>query len=319
MAITLEQAKVGMSNKIDQTVIEMFQRKSDILNKMVFDDAISPQGGSTLAYTYQQEKTPSVAAGRAINSEYTPGEAIRESKTTNLKVFGGSYEIDRVIARTSSSRLNEVTYQTEKKVEATINLFHHMLINGDSKTTPLHFDGLNVLLKDTATEFKPTSTLDLTSMDEAKGHSLINAIDEAIAKMVRKPDMIIVNSKTKLKLQEAARRVGYLSLSEGAFGSKAAFYDGIEIYDPGQYFDGSKLTDIVPITSGASDIYLVCFGQNELVGLSPEGNKLVETHLPDFTEAKAVHKGDVEAVWGLALKNTRAAAVVRGVKVVATA
>lgn len=316
MPITLEQAKVGMSNKIDQTVIEMFQRKSEILNKMVFDDTISPQGGSTLAYTYQMELTPSLAAGRAINSEYVPGEALRTDKTTKLKIFGGSYEIDRVIARTSSARLNEVTYQTEKKVEATINLFHYMLINGNSETNALQFDGLDKLLADTTTEFDGAS-LDLTTMDEDKGHALISKIDEARAKMIRKPDMIIVNSKTKLKLQEAARRVGYLSLNEGAFGNQAAFYDGIEIYDPGQYWNGSKLVDIVPVTTGASDIYLVCFGQNELVGLSPEGNKLVETHLPDFTLAQAVHKGDVEAVWGLALKNTRAAAVIRDVKVTA--
>mgnify|MGYP003391526541 CR=1 FL=1 len=66
MPITLQQAKVNLSNPIDQNVIELFQRKSDILNKMVFDNTISPQGGSTLAYTYQQELTPSVAAGRAM-------------------------------------------------------------------------------------------------------------------------------------------------------------------------------------------------------------------------------------------------------------
>ena len=316
MPITLQQAKVAMSNPIDQNVIELFQRKSDILNKMVFDNTISPQGGSTLAYTYQQELTPSVAAGRAINSEYTPGEAIRTTKTTNLKVFGGSYEIDRVIANTSAKQLDEVAYQSEKKVEATINFFHYQLINGNSSTNALHFDGLSKLLDGTDNEVDG-SKINLTSVTADTGNALINALDEAIAKCVRKPDMIITSSKGKLKLQEAARRVGYLTASEDAFGKKVNFYDGIEIYDPGQYYDGSKLVEIVPVASGKTSFYLVCFGQNELVGLSPNGSKLVETHLPDFTEAKAVHKGDVEAVWGIALKNTKAAAVVRDVVVAA--
>ena len=315
MPITLQQAKVAMSNPIDQNVIELFQRKSDILNKMVFDNTISPQGGSTLAYTYQQELTPSVAAGRAINSEYTPGEALRTTKTTNLKIFGGSYEIDRVIANTSAKQLDEVAYQSEKKVEATINFFHYLLINGDSKTAT-HFDGLSKVLTDTDNEVDG-SKVNLTSVTADTGNALISALDEAISKCVRKPDMIITSSKGKLKLQEAARRVGYLTLSEDAFGKKANFYDGIEIYDPGQYYDGSKLVEIVPTTGGKTSFYLVCFGQNELVGLSPNGSKLVETHLPDFTEAKAVHKGDVEAVWGIALKNTKAAAVVRDVVVAA--
>lgn len=315
MPITLQQAKVNLSNPIDQNVIELFQRKSDILNKMVFDNTISPQGGSTLAYTYQQELTPSVAAGRAINSEYTPGEAIRTTKTTNLKVFGGSYEIDRVIANTSAKQLDEVAYQSEKKVEATINFFHYQLINGDTSKNALHFDGLAKLLAGTDNEI--ASSVNVATMNATSANALINVIDEAIAKCVRKPDMIITSSKGKLKLQEAARTVGYLTHSEDAFGRKAAYYDGIEIFDAGQYYDGSKLVEIVPVASGKTSFYLVCFGQNELVGLSPNGSKLVETHLPDFTEAKAVHKGDVEAVWGIALKNTKAAAVVRDVVVAA--
>lgn len=315
MPITLQQAKVNLSNPIDQNVIELFQRKSDILNKMVFDNTISPQGGSTLSYTYQQELTPSVAAGRAINSEYTPGEAIRTTKTTNLKVFGGSYEIDRVIANTSAKQLDEVAYQSEKKVEATINFFHYQLINGDTSKNALHFDGLAKLLAGTDNEI--ASSVNVATMNATSANALINVIDEAIAKCVRKPDMIITSSKGKLKLQEAARTVGYLTHSEDAFGRKAAYYDGIEIFDAGQYYDGSKLVEIVPVASGKTSFYLVCFGQNELVGLSPNGSKLVETHLPDFTEAKAVHKGDVEAVWGIALKNTKAAAVVRDVVVAA--
>mgnify|MGYP006988633497 CR=1 FL=1 len=55
MAITLAQAKVGMADKVDQNVVDTFRRSSLLLDKMIFDNAISPgTGGSTLTYGYIQ-------------------------------------------------------------------------------------------------------------------------------------------------------------------------------------------------------------------------------------------------------------------------
>ena len=65
MAITLEEAKVGMADHVDQTVIDTFRRSSLLLDRLTFDNAISPgTGGSTLTYGYVQIKTPSTAAVR---------------------------------------------------------------------------------------------------------------------------------------------------------------------------------------------------------------------------------------------------------------
>lgn len=53
MPITLEEAKVGMADKVVQTVIDTFQRSSLLLDRLTFDNAISPgTGGSTLTYGY---------------------------------------------------------------------------------------------------------------------------------------------------------------------------------------------------------------------------------------------------------------------------
>lgn len=102
MAITLAEAKVGMADHVDQQVIDMFRRSSLLLDRMTFDNAISPgTGGSTLAYGYVQLKTPSTASVRTINTEYTAGEAKREKKTTNAIIMGGSFEVDRVLQNTS--------------------------------------------------------------------------------------------------------------------------------------------------------------------------------------------------------------------------
>ena len=104
MAVTLEQAKVGMADQIDQQVIDQFRRGSILLDKLTFDNSVSPgTGGSTLVYGYTQLKTPSTADFREINAEYTGNEAERETKSVQLKIFGGKFAIDRVIARTSGA------------------------------------------------------------------------------------------------------------------------------------------------------------------------------------------------------------------------
>ena len=45
MAITLEQAKVGMADKVDQMVIDEFRRGSMLLDRMIFDNSVPGTGG----------------------------------------------------------------------------------------------------------------------------------------------------------------------------------------------------------------------------------------------------------------------------------
>ena len=104
MAITLQEAKVGMADKVAENIVDMFRRSSFLLDHMVFDNAISPgAGGSTLNYGYIQLKSPATAAVRTVGSEYTPGEAKREKKTTGAIIMGGAFQVDRVLQNTSGA------------------------------------------------------------------------------------------------------------------------------------------------------------------------------------------------------------------------
>lgn len=58
-----------------------------------------------MTYGYLQLQTPSTAAGRAINSEYTTNEAKRIKKSVDLKIFGGASEVDRVVQEATTNRL----------------------------------------------------------------------------------------------------------------------------------------------------------------------------------------------------------------------
>ena len=96
--LKLADLTVGQDDKVFEKVIDTFIRESEILELLPFDNAVAPSGkGSTLVYGYVQTKVPSQAAFRAIGSEYAPSEATLKDMAVKLKIFGGSFQIDRVI------------------------------------------------------------------------------------------------------------------------------------------------------------------------------------------------------------------------------
>lgn len=319
MAITLEQAKAGMADKVDQQVVDMFRRSSLLLDRMTFDNAISPgTGGSTLVYGYTQLKTPSTAAVRAINTEYTPGEAIREEKTAKAVIMGGAFQVDRVIQSTSGA-IDELVFQADEKVKAVSNFFTNAVINGTNATT---FDGLKALLTGSSTEYTATSDLTTSANIDANYQHFLDELDEFISGLDGGADMLIMNRKMLGKLRGIARRAGYFSSSRDEFGRVVETYNGITLMDAGQYFNGTNSIDIVADTpassgtAGTSDIYAVKFGLDAFHGISPTGTKVVQTYMPNLMEPGAVKKGEVELVAGVALKNTLKAGRMKGIKTI---
>ena len=324
MAITLAEAKVGMADHVDQNVVDMFRRSSLLLENLTFDNAIAPgTGGSTLTYGYVQLKTPSTAAVRTINSEYTPGEAKKEKKTAEAIVMGGSFEVDRVLAKTSGA-VDELAFQCEQKIKATANHFHNLVINGTKNSSGTGFvvntfDGLKKLVSGTDTEITSAVDVSTSALMDEHYNALLDEVDAFLTTLDGKPSMLLMNSKMLTKMRAAARRAGYYSRSEDAFGQTVENYNGIPMVDAGLYYDGSATKDVVEITNGTTSIYAVCLGLDGFHGISPEGNAVINSYMPDLNAPGAVKKGEVELVAGVALKNSRKAGVLKGIKIAPTA
>ena len=323
--ITLAEAKVGMADKVDQKVVDTFRRSSLLLDKMVFDNAISPgTGGSTLTYGYIQLKTPSTAAVRQINSEYTAGEAKREEKTTKAVVMGGKFQIDRVLIGTAGA-VDELAFQTEQKVKATANYFNNLVINGNkasSGTGVLNtFDGLDKLLTGTETEITSAVDVSTEALMNSNYNALLDEVDGFLSTLDGKPSMLLMNNKMLTKMRSAARRAGYYSKTRDEFGRQVETYNDIPMYDMGKYYNGTNTVDIIPETAatsnaeGKTDIYAVTIGLDGFHGVSPTGSKVINSYMPDLTKPGAVKDGEVELVAGVALKNTNKAGVLRGIKI----
>lgn len=328
--VTLAQFKEGRSDYVDQQVIDSFRRNSLLLDQLVFDDALEAGGsGSTLTYGYMREKIPAIAGTRGINTEYTPQETTREKQSVDVKVFGGAYEIDRVIEG-ASGRNSEVARQTEAKIKATCTAFQKAVIDGDSDADATTFDGLDKALKGSNTEINTENYIDLSTSGalDTNYKKLLDLLDEFLASLNGRPSCIMANTSMITKLKAAARRAGYLTHMEDAFGRNVSAYDDIPFMDMGYYpkkTGGSyEETPIVPIetrtigsdsVTGLTDIYAPVIGLDNFHGVTVKGSKFISQYLPDFKSSGAVKKGEVELLAAIALKSTRSAAVLRNIKI----
>ncbi|NCE98407.1 major capsid protein [Emergencia sp. 1XD21-10] len=330
MAMTLKDMKEGMSNKVAQQVVDVFLRNSEILQLLNFDNCVSPQGGSTLTYTYMQKKLPSIATFRALNTEYTANEATLEQKSADLKIFGGKFSMDRVLKQ-AEGKYNNMAFQMEEKIKSAISLLHYTLINGDATTDTEEFDGLDKLLAGTTTEFNTDSVLDISDIGKLKENA--DQFYESLQVLIRttSADALLMNTSMITKIQTVARILGYKTESEEAFGKKVTTMDGVRLMDLGNHYtvnDGAAVANSVvkaglsrelggTNVDGLTDIYAVKFDVNDgFHAASLTGDSAITQYIPNFKDPGAVKDGEVEMVAATVLKNTQHAGVLRNVKIV---
>lgn len=314
MAVTLSQAKLNVTDAIQLGIIDEFAKSSFILNNIAFDDCVSPVGGgATLTYGYTRLITQPTADFRSVNSEYTPNEVQKQRYTTDLKVFGGAYEIDRIIAGMGGIA-DEVALQSAQKVKAASALFSDTIINGNSSTDANVFDGLDVAVTGSDTEFTPAEAIDLSTSAaiDANASVFVDALDEWLGTMDG-VSAILCNSKMAAKFRAVARRMGMYQMTKNDFGQGVEYYGSIPFVDLGAK-PGSN-DPIVGIEGGLTSLYAVRFGLDGFHAISMAGQPPVKIWLPDFETAGAVKKGEVEMVAGCALKSTKAAGAFRKIKV----
>ena len=314
MAITLAQAKVGMADKVDQQIVDMFRRSSLLLDQLTFDNVIAPgTGGSTLTYGYIQLKTPSTASVRTVGAEYTPGEAQREKKTTGAVIMGGSFQVDRVLQNTSGAA-DEVAFQAEQKIKATANYFHNLTINGSAEDGT--FDGLKKLLEGTANEITSQVSLTTSAELDENYNAFLDEMDSFLSALDGTPSMLLMNRAMLVKLRSIARRAGYYERTKDDFGRTVEHYAGIPMLDMGKFYNGESTEDVVKTSEdGKTAIYAVSLGLDGFHGISPMGDGVISSYMPDLNAPGAVKTGEVELVAGVALKNTLKAAVLKDIAI----
>lgn len=318
MPVTLEEARKNVQDDLQMGVIDEFRKSNWILDHITFDDAVSPTGGgATPTYSYTRLKTQPTAQFRAINSEYTPSEVTKERHSVDIKVFGGAYQIDRVIANMGGI-VSEVELQQSQKIKAAQALFNDTFINGDEAMDTNAFDGLEKALAGSSTEYNTGDTvIDLSTSQLVTDNFqyFLDMLDEFLRGLDGEPSFIAGNTKLISKLRACARRAAMYQVTKSDWGTNVESYGNIPFVDlgakPGTNDDVVK-TDA---TKGTTSLYVARLSMDGLHGVSFAGMAPVQTWLPDFTTAGAVKTGEVEMNAAIALKASKAAGVFRNIKV----
>ena len=315
MAVLLSQAKLNVQDDLQMGIIDEFAKSSFILNNIPFADVVSPTGGgATLTYAYTRQITQPTAAFRKVNAEYTTQEVEKQRYTTDLKVFGGAFEVDRIIAGMGGI-VDEVTWQASQKVKAASALFSDTIINGNTSIDVDVFDGLDVALAGSSTDIS-AGGLDLsTSANVTTNYvAFLDMLDEFLMNLDGTPSALLVNTKMAAKLRAVARRAAMYQTTKDNYGRQVEMYGSIPFVDIGAKA-GSNDPIIGINQSGSTAIYAVRFGMDAFHAISMAGQPPVKIWLPDFSTAGAVKKGEVEMVAGCALKTTKSCGVLRNIKV----
>ncbi|HFL3547422.1 TPA: major capsid protein, partial [Clostridioides difficile] len=312
MAITLEEASKNVQDDLQIGVIDEFRKSNWILDNLTFDDAVSPTGGgSTLTYSYTRLKTQPTAAFREINKEYIPHEVTKERHSVDLKVFGGSYQIDRVIANMGGI-VSEVELQQAQKIKAAQALFNDTFINGDSAVDSKAFDGLEKALAGSSTEYNlGDSSIDLSTSQAITTNymAFLDMLDEFLTGLDGTPSFIAGNTKLISKLRACARRASMYQTQLNSFGQQIESYGNIPFVDLGAKPGTNDDIVATDTTKGTTSLYVARLGLDGLHGVSMAGVSPVQTWLPDFTTSGAVKTGEVEMSAAIALKASKAAGV----------
>ena len=317
MPVTLQQARLNVTDDIQAGIIDEFAKSNFLLNNLTFDDCVSPVGGGgTLTYGYTRLVTQPVAEFRGINEEYGTHEVEKQRYTVDLKVFGGAYEVDRIIADMGGIA-DEVALQASQKVKAASALFNDTVINGDSSKDTDAFDGLDVAITGTDTEYNKGSVIDLSTSAAVTSNYMefTDKLDEFLTLLDGTPSALMGNTKMCAKLRAVARRAGMYQTTQNTWGQTVEYYGNIPFVDLGAKAGSND--PIVGIDGAAktTSLYAVRFGLDGFHAISLAGQAPIKTWLPDFSTAGAVKKGEVEMVAAVVLKATKAAAVFRDIKV----
>ena len=333
MAVTLAEASNNAQDDFDASVIDEFRKESAVLDTLTFDDAVNPAGGgATMTYGYRRLATQPTAATRALNNEYTAQEVTTTKHDVDLAVMGGSFRVDRVIARIGPAASGAVALNMAQKIKATRTKFQDEVINGDTAVDANGFDGLDKALAGSSTEFRASAVTDWSALDSTeKRLTALDDLDEFLSLLDGTPTILLGNKQLLAKVRSIVRGTGMYvrDAVEGLLGPNGRpinreSYGGVTFADPGE--KAGSNTPIIPVETrtvgtpqtNLTDLYAYRVGLDGFHGVTTVGSQLVASWMPDFSTPGAVKTGEVElGPVAVALKATKAAAVFRNIKVAA--
>lgn len=118
-----------MQSDLKKVVIDEFSGRDYLLSNVPFEPIGNPiKGGAGWNASYVVKTDESTTGFRDINGQYTDTVAKRKVENVELKIYGGSFKIDRAL-RDQGGVEDEVELQMKSLIQASINGFSYERIN----------------------------------------------------------------------------------------------------------------------------------------------------------------------------------------------
>ena len=304
--ITLAQAQTLTQDKLYSGVIDEL-RNDRLLEMMVFDNAAQVSGGSTLNYVYNKITKYSTAGFRAINGSYTDDETTTETTTVALKILGGDYKIDRVIAKHVKGIVQQEAFQLEQKIKAIKRAFSWAFIRGNKSKNADEYDGLEALISN---KMRLDDNIDLSTAAKITKNftALTDAFRDMEAEMGEVPTAWFCSPEGFALIQKIADRATGFTMVKDEFGKQTWYFNGSPIVKLGDLSTTKNSVIETDAATGKTAFYPVRLALDGCHAISPEGDDAgISVYPIDTASSDTVRKGSCEMVTGIALKNYRAA------------
>jgi hypothetical protein len=324
--LTLAEYKEFMTEATALGVIDEFIKSGWLWQNLPFVAGATLTKGNNPAWVFNYSRviTPSAAQTRSINEEYTASQAKVQKYNTECKILGGKFQVDRAM-RKGGDIADLVQFQLEQKIKSARALFNQLFILGDEAADAEQFDGLNVALAGSSTEFNTGSYIDFSSATKIKDNwrDFRLALNQFIQKLDGRPTALLVDDDFLPIMTQVAGEMGLYTQKADEFGNVVEYIGPTPLIPMGdksgssQRVIGTQTRTIGggPIT-GLTDLYAVRLAEDGVHAVSPEAQSAtLEVYLPDFTAPGVVKDGEVEMIAGLAMKSTRSAGVFRNIKI----
>ena len=320
MAVTLAQAAPLIQNPLERGVVETFVQESAVLDRIPLKNIAGN------AYAYNVEETLPGVDFRSVNEAYVESTGVVNQRTETLSILGGDADVDTYIVKTGGDLNDQRAIQTRMKVKAASYRFQDTFINGDVTVNPKGFDGLKKRLVGSqvidAAENGAPILGDTSSNDAAQ--DFFDLLDELVARVqgLDAGNGAIYASRAAIaKILSAGRRVGGTGIvQEDLTGKRIAQWNGIPLLDLGQTGAGAPIiaaNETQGTSTDATSIYAVKFGDDIADGgVTGITNGGINVRDLGEIDSKPVFRTRLEFFCGMAVFSGKAAARLRGVRVV---
>lgn len=306
MAVIFSQYVLNAPSDRLAGIVAFFTAESVFMRLLGFEET------AEFSKAYNREATLGGIATRGLNKKYTADQGVVNPASEILRIFGGTVETDRQLAKGPKGRAFR-NQNIAKKTKKAGQFFDKLVLKGDSQADPTQFDGLEKRLinKQLVSAGANGAQLTLVMLD-----SLLDAVVGTNAGKV-----LVMNKQCRTKVKQlvlaAAGGAAVAEFKNGEIesynGARIEVVDEDDREEPILAFNETQGSD-----NATCSIYCIRAGQfdgEHLRGLvrQPEGAEPID--YADYGERDGTYQELVEAVMGIALYHPRAAARLKGVKI----